>query len=128
MKKYPLVAVCLLGMLYCFASCANNNNESAEVDDEMGFLEYKDIPWNDPIGDFTDRLEISEGTAQKIAELVLLDTGHNSLANLASSVAFLEDEKIFVVSYYPKEIMAGGDINVAIKATTGEILKMWSGE
>ncbi len=124
MYKRIAMTVCFFYISLYFSGCVSAKTETTQV-----HLIHDDaLPWDDSVGDFTDKLDIKPETAVKMAELLLLDVTPEQLKDKKRNLHKIADKDIYVISYISKENVLGGDINIAIHSKTGEVLKMWAGE
>lgn len=132
--KVALVIVVVIALIEGIVIMNGNDSEDVKQNryvidyDEIEEIGYDSVPWDDDMGDFTDKIIISPETAIKIGELILTNGNPNKLNDVPNrEVKKIINSDIYVVSYYNKD-MLGGDYSMAINRKTGEVLKAWAGE
>ena len=123
------IALCIFCIVLFISVCVSANAENKEKEGiQVRTINYDDIPWEESVGDFTNKLNISPETVLKLSELYLLEIHPEMIENKSPTIQMIKDSDIYVISYGTIPIQAGGDINIAIHSRTGEVLKMWAGE
>ena len=70
-----------------------------------------------------------EITAEKYADVIFTHTLQKKLNDYkVKHINFYPKNNIWVVSYGVDENTIGGDTNIVLSASTGEVLKIWFGE